>query len=412
MPDRLAPEHLSVQEVLGLPPMRGASVVAGAAGLTAEVVRMNMMEVPDVLPWVRAGEILVTSGYPMQDFDDEQLVALIEGLKRKGVAALVVKIGGRYIGGFSPVVTRRADELHFPVVAMPLDLAFTDLQETYFSEVIDRHRQALASQARVREFGEYLRQLVNERSSASELELAAVFELLAVPIGTSVHVCVLRADSALTLSSYQLLSERITRSMDTAAHRVLIFPYADHILLVVPQRCAQDVLASLRGVLEALARGDQAIRCGVGNLAESLVEWRRSFGQANRALQVTAGDPRARTERIQWFSDTGIHQLVDALVSQGLAPAFVQNALGVLHHDDELLGTLHVLLMNNCSITRTATEMTFHYNTIRNRLARLESLVGPFVDSGHRRAELLLACETRSRLTGEVAGSLDQNGSG
>ncbi|MBY3553255.1 PucR family transcriptional regulator [Modestobacter lapidis] len=410
MQDQLAPEHLSVQEVLGLPPLRGASVVAGATGLTARVVRMNMMEVPDVLPWVRAGELLVTSGYPMQSFDDDQLIALIEGLKRKGVAALVAKIGGRYVGGFSSAVIRRADELNFPVVAMPLDLAFTDLQETYFSEVIDRHRRALAGQARVREFGEYLRQLMNERSSASEQELATVFDVLAVPVGTSVHVCVLRVGRPLTLSSYQRLCERITRSMGPTAQRVLLFPYADHIVLVVPQGCVQEVLASLREALDVLAPSEPAVRCGVGNRADSLVEWRRSFGQANRALQVTEGDPRAGIERILWFSETGTHQLVDALVSQGLAPAFVQNALGALHQDDEMLSTLHVLLTNNCSIVRTAGDMTFHYNTIRNRLARLESLVGPFVDSGHRRAELLLACETRSRLTGEGAVSLNGTG--
>ena len=44
---------MSVAEVLELGELATARVLAGTSGLQRLVERLNMMEVPDVLPWVR-----------------------------------------------------------------------------------------------------------------------------------------------------------------------------------------------------------------------------------------------------------------------------------------------------------------------------------------------------------------------
>lgn len=362
---------------------------------------MNMMEVPDVLPWVRAKEVLVTSGYPLQEFSEQGLIELLEGLKVAGVSALIVKIGGRYLRGLAATVARRADELGLPVIAMPLDLAFTDLQETFFAEVVARHRQALLTHERTREYGEALRQLVNERSSASESDLREVVQGLHTTVATSVHVCILRADGPWNLQKYQDVAHRLASVLPHGRHSTLSFPYADHIVLVVPSELMEDVEEALAATLRSLARGDGTgaggLRCGVGNRADSLVDWRRSFGQAVLALQVTHDDPVEGRAPIVRFSRTGIHRAIDALRAAGIAEDFVDQALSAVRDKPDLVDTLHVLLRHNCVIAETAATMNFHYNTIRNRIARLEELLGPFLESGHRRAELLLACELVAR---------------
>src|SRR5438046_4953528 len=57
---------LPVREVLGLPTLAGARVLAGAGGLDRVVQRLNVMEVPDILPWVKPHELLLTTGYPLR----------------------------------------------------------------------------------------------------------------------------------------------------------------------------------------------------------------------------------------------------------------------------------------------------------------------------------------------------------
>ena len=55
---------LSVGEVLGVSTLNGARLIAGRAGLERIVQRLNVMEVPDILSWVKPNELLLTTGYP------------------------------------------------------------------------------------------------------------------------------------------------------------------------------------------------------------------------------------------------------------------------------------------------------------------------------------------------------------
>src|SRR5215472_8885337 len=62
----LAQLGLRVREVLGVPTLAGARVLAGAAGLDRVVARLNVMEVPDILPWVKPHELLLTTWFPLR----------------------------------------------------------------------------------------------------------------------------------------------------------------------------------------------------------------------------------------------------------------------------------------------------------------------------------------------------------
>jgi len=81
---------LRVREVLAAPCLADARVLAGAEGLDRIVQRLNVMEVPDILPWVKPHELLLTTGYPLRD-DPDALVALVGELDERGLAALAIK---------------------------------------------------------------------------------------------------------------------------------------------------------------------------------------------------------------------------------------------------------------------------------------------------------------------------------
>ena len=58
--------RLTVRDVLELPSLRGAEVLAGHGGLRHLVQSVNVMEVPDILAWVKPNELLVTTGFPLR----------------------------------------------------------------------------------------------------------------------------------------------------------------------------------------------------------------------------------------------------------------------------------------------------------------------------------------------------------
>src|SRR5262245_55780351 len=97
---RPVPMGLAVREVLAAPCLARARVLAGAAGLGRVVARLNVREGPDILPWVKPYELLLTTGYPLRD-DPAALVRLVGELDDRGLAAIAIKLH-RYIDEIPP----------------------------------------------------------------------------------------------------------------------------------------------------------------------------------------------------------------------------------------------------------------------------------------------------------------------
>jgi purine catabolism regulator len=135
---------ITVREVMAQPAMAGAVVLAGATGLDRMVRFVNIMEVPDVLPWTRADELLLTTGYPLRSTPDS-LEDLVGQLDAKGLAGLAIKLG-RYIDRLPAELIAVADRLGFPVLQVPDGVVFDEILNQILSEVLGR-QAALLSRA-------------------------------------------------------------------------------------------------------------------------------------------------------------------------------------------------------------------------------------------------------------------------
>jgi purine catabolism regulator len=133
---------LPVAEVLRASTLAGARVVAGAGGLDRVVARLNIMEVPDILPWVKPHELLLTTGYPLRN-SPAALAELVVGLADRGVAALGVKLG-RYLDRLPAEMLAAADRRDFPVVALPDSVGFDDILNQVLTDVLNHQAAVLA----------------------------------------------------------------------------------------------------------------------------------------------------------------------------------------------------------------------------------------------------------------------------
>ncbi|MGN6521754.1 MAG: PucR family transcriptional regulator ligand-binding domain-containing protein, partial [Actinomycetes bacterium] len=131
-----------LRTVLESPSLAGSVVLGGASGLDRPVARLNVMEVPDILPWVKPDELLLTTGYPLRE-DVAALPDLVNSLEARGVAALAVKLG-RYLEEIPAAMVRRADELGFPVIRLPEHVAFDDVLDAVLTDVLDHQAAVLA----------------------------------------------------------------------------------------------------------------------------------------------------------------------------------------------------------------------------------------------------------------------------
>ena len=125
---------LTVTGMLALPVFAGTEVAAGRRGLDRAVTGVNLMEVPDIERFTKAGEMLLTTAYPLRDRVDD-LPDLISALHARGLAALAVKLG-RYIDYLPPAALSRADELGFPVLVVADNLSFNDVITAAFTVLL------------------------------------------------------------------------------------------------------------------------------------------------------------------------------------------------------------------------------------------------------------------------------------
>ncbi len=116
---------VSVKEVMQLPALRGAQIVAGDGGLIRDVLSVNVMEVPDVEAFVRSGDLLLTTAYPVHH-DPSILVRLVRYFHERGLAALAIK-KGRYLKQWPDGLVEICNELNFPLIALRDDLSFDEV---------------------------------------------------------------------------------------------------------------------------------------------------------------------------------------------------------------------------------------------------------------------------------------------
>jgi PucR family transcriptional regulator, purine catabolism regulatory protein len=117
-------------------------VLAGQAGIGRPVERLNVMTVPDILPWAKPHEFMLTTGYPLPR-SARQLTDLVRSFAARDLAAFGIKFGP-HISGLPAEMLRAADEVQLPVIRIPEEVAFDDILSVVLSEIVNRQATAIS----------------------------------------------------------------------------------------------------------------------------------------------------------------------------------------------------------------------------------------------------------------------------
>jgi len=138
---------MTVQEALNLPSLKGLEVVAGKSGLNRKISTVSVMDAPDIYKWMKGGEFLITSAYPIKD-DVDYLTSLIERLNEAGIAAFGVKVS-RFIGRLPEKAIKTAERLGIPLISIPENYAFTDIINPVLYSIIDQQTAMLMQSEKI-----------------------------------------------------------------------------------------------------------------------------------------------------------------------------------------------------------------------------------------------------------------------
>lgn len=509
-------EDLTIADVVAMPSLASARVVAGHAGLGRAVRGVNVMEVPDILDWVRPGELLLTTAYPLRD-DAAGLEALVPRLHERGLSGIAVK-PARYIDRIPESMIREADRLGFPLLELPGDASFSDIIAAVLAVILNVQAARLERSAAIHDrftsialSGGGLRQIAEALAGfvgrpVSILDAHDIVQGRTAPdapthTGDGVVVqpiqvagdrygTILVADPERTLAGDRLeaieyaatvaalrqvqaraIAEADRRYQAVCLEELVTGHVTDRSVLMeqasafqwdlgVPRRVVlldtdggADNVADRRstagwpdeatiraGLVEAARTGfgptaivwersrgvaglvdtlDLAVlreraaaalaeaarrlpgvvvRIGIGRATDDPLALDASFLEARRALGI--GRWRSGPEAVTVFDDLGVDRLLAAVDEAELA-AFRGSILGPLEafdveHGTDLVGTLEAFLATR-NAAATARRLYVHYNTVQNRLARIEELLGPYLEDPDRTLALALALRLRRR---------------
>ena len=81
---------VTVREALAMKEWKDCRLIAGEEGLDREIHYIDSMEVPDIIPWLKKDELLITTAYAVRD-SEEQLLNIIRALGKNQSAGIALK---------------------------------------------------------------------------------------------------------------------------------------------------------------------------------------------------------------------------------------------------------------------------------------------------------------------------------
>ncbi|PRR69499.1 PucR family transcriptional regulator [Neomoorella humiferrea] len=142
-------EHfgIRVEDILKIPIFKKCRVVGGVDGLNRIITNVNVMEVPDILPWIRPGDFIFTTAYAIKD-DVEAQKILIPQLAKRGASGLAIK-SQRYIETIPRYMIEAANNLSFPLIELPVEVNFSELISSILTQIVNRQASFLEHSVKV-----------------------------------------------------------------------------------------------------------------------------------------------------------------------------------------------------------------------------------------------------------------------
>ena len=118
---------LTVADALELDILKPVRVLGGSSGLNREIRWPAVVDIPEVVPWLHGGELLITTGWAWPGKRRDQR-SLVSALHEKGLAAVLFATG-RFWGAVPAAIVAEAEHCGLPVLEYANAPPFVDITE-------------------------------------------------------------------------------------------------------------------------------------------------------------------------------------------------------------------------------------------------------------------------------------------
>lgn len=132
---------MKISEILKIPVMKNAKLIAGHNGKDREVFSVNMMDAPDIIDFLKPNELLVTTAFHLKD-NPNDLLALIKNMADQQCAGLAIKMK-RFLEEIPEACLKYANEKNFPIIELPIEVTLGEVVNQTLSYILDKRTNEL-----------------------------------------------------------------------------------------------------------------------------------------------------------------------------------------------------------------------------------------------------------------------------
>lgn len=397
---------LTLAEGLRIPPLNQCRVVAGLRGVDQPVTAVNIMDIPDIGPFLKPGEFVLTNGYVFRD-DETVQVRAVRQIAERGCAGLGVKVW-RYLRTVPPPMLREAEAHGLPLVEIPAEINLSDLMLRLMGEILAR-QDRLSERERRKAF---LVRLLHGELPTREAILTEGRRFGLLP--EAEYVCLSAVMFPIEAgrprpNAMNGLFRAIGEAATVIGANVLTVELNDAaaLLQVRPQRGAvraSDLARELAAAVVARCRIHltEEVAIGIGTVQPDVLGISVSYRQAQEAVLLGRRLSPGGRDAVHEYAVLEPHALIQHLPPDALT-RFCRVSLGPLAEYDEvsggdLLRTLAVYLNCGGRLAATARRLFVHRNTVKFRIARIQALLGVDLTDGETVFRLQLALRAHQLL--------------
>lgn len=125
-----------IKDVLKLSSLNNAVVLSGEQYLHKVVKGSTIMEAPDITDWLKGGELILTSLYPIRFFNEQEQKQFIEKLAEKEVSALLIK-KHRFVKEIPQTIIDEGEKNKLPIIQIPKEVPYVDILYPVMEEILN-----------------------------------------------------------------------------------------------------------------------------------------------------------------------------------------------------------------------------------------------------------------------------------
>ncbi|HEY4810438.1 MAG TPA: PucR family transcriptional regulator ligand-binding domain-containing protein [Solirubrobacteraceae bacterium] len=365
----------------------GLELVSGEDAAQAHVRWVHSTELQDPTPWLKGGELLLTTGIQLSGPKSQR--ELIDRLADHQIAGLGFGTGFAHKRLPAALVTA-AKKRAFPLFEVPYELPFIAITERAFARLLDE-RYELLQRTMV---GDVLAELLTGHLYPEDLQA----RLRPFGIGEQVAVLAFKPqDPSAAAAVVEAMLEREKVPSLVAIRAGLLCAVIDQGSANLsggawaPMELARKIrseLSSRFGEVRAAASRPVA--------THSL---RMAFHEARCALEAVRLRNGSAPE-VASYADLGAFQLLLSLQDDEALGSYCRSVLepieqGEGEYGDELVRSLDVFIEHNGHWEKAASALFCHRHTLRYRIRRIEQLTGRDFSNARDRIEFWLALRGR-----------------